>query len=45
VALALAPLGAGAQDEHEFVTSFLARWGEAFNPSPASAPARGRRKR
>ena len=27
VALALAPLAVGAQDEHAFITQFLARWG------------------
>jgi hypothetical protein len=45
VALALAPLGAGAEDEHAFVTSFLARWGEALNVPGARAPGLRRRKR
>lgn len=45
VALALAPLGAGSEAEHGFVTAFLARWGESLNASPAGTPRRGRRKR
>ena len=31
VALALAPLAVQAPEEHGFVTTFLARWGEAVD--------------
>jgi Histidine kinase-, DNA gyrase B-, and HSP90-like ATPase len=41
VALALAPLAAGAVREHDFVTAFLARWGEALRSG--ARRARGRR--
>jgi len=30
VAMALAPLAVESANEHEFVTAFLSRWGEAF---------------
>jgi hypothetical protein len=33
VALALAPLTVGSAQEHAFVTTFLARWGEAVTPA------------
>ena len=38
VALALAPLAVDANDEHAFVTQFLAQWGGA----PAAVRRRGR---
>ncbi|GIW54775.1 MAG: hypothetical protein KatS3mg082_1179 [Nitrospiraceae bacterium] len=34
VALALAPLAVEPADEHDFVTAFLARWGEALKRPP-----------
>jgi hypothetical protein len=37
VALALAPLAVGAQDEHAFITQFLAHWGK----QPRRRPTRG----
>jgi hypothetical protein len=44
VALALAPLAAEAGDSHQFVTSFLTRWGEAADGKGAGR-GRTRRKR
>ena len=41
VAMALAPLAAEAATEHEFVTTFLTRWGEALQ-RPPRAPRKGR---
>jgi hypothetical protein len=41
VALALAPLAVEPAGEHQFVTTFLARWGETLRP--ASAPRSRRR--
>lgn len=41
VALALAPLAAEAATEHEFVTTFLTRWGEALHRS-LRHPRKGR---
>jgi hypothetical protein len=40
VALALAPLAVEPASEHGFVSTFLARWGEAVVPRPSSARAR-----
>ena len=42
VALALAPLAVEPAGEHGFVSTFLARWGEAVVPRPSKAPARRR---
>ncbi len=42
VALALSPLAAEKASEHDFVTAFLSRWGEALRPLKGS---RGRRRR
>jgi len=45
VALALAPLSAGAEEQHTFVTSFLARWGEALNvPLSTTLPGKHRKR-
>jgi hypothetical protein len=40
VALALAPLAVEPASEHAFVSTFLARWGEAVGPRPSNARAR-----
>src|SRR5262245_27435828 len=46
VALALAPLAVEPASEHGFVSTFLARWGEAVVPRSSSArPRRGARPR
>lgn len=42
VALALAPLAAEPSGEHDFVTAFLSRWGEALEKPRTSTRARGR---
>jgi hypothetical protein len=42
VAFALAPLATDASREHQFITSFLVRWGEAVNGSRAGRHARAR---
>ncbi|MEP7305918.1 MAG: ATP-binding protein [Acidobacteriota bacterium] len=40
VALALAPLAVGAQDEHAFITQFLAHWGTAKKPASITGQRR-----
>ena len=42
VALALAPLAVDANDEHAFITQFLAQWGDAHNAKRPSRPQRGK---
>ena len=41
VALALAPLAVPADQEHAFVTRFLAHWGQALEPSRKRHRRRG----
>jgi hypothetical protein len=45
VALALAPLAAEAGDSHQFVTSFLTRWGEAADGKRSGRGRTGRKRR